>query len=221
MTTKLATVDKCFLVGAEEAVVNRNGSISPRNDRDKPQVDALQFACGYLSPYFITDPERMEVTFEDVYILIHEKIISSKNDLVPLLDQITNSGKPLLIIAEDIGGEVLATLVVKKLRGPLQVAAVRAPGSGDERKDKLRDIALLTGGKVITEGLATQLNNLWYSDLGRAKKITINMNSTMIEGRATSSQFSFDPGPDIRANAQPVQSSWINITPGARGILSA
>ncbi len=222
MTVNLATVDKRVLVRAEAGVI-RDGSVTPRNDRDKPQANSMQFNCGYLSPYFITDPENMEVAFEDVHILIHEKAISSKNDLLPLLDQITKSGKPLLIIAEDIGGEVLATLVVNKLRGPLQVAAVRAPGFGDERKDMLQDIALLTGGKVITDGLAIQLNNLRISDLGRAKKITINKNSTVIEGRATSSQFSFDPGPGMRANAQisPVQSCWPHITPGTHGILSA
>ena len=112
----------------------------------------MQFDCGYLSPYFVTDPERMEVAFENVYVLIHEKKISSKKDLLSLLEQITGSGKPLLIIAEDVEGEALATLVVSKLRGPLQVAAVRAPGFGDQRKSMLQDIALLTGGKAITEG---------------------------------------------------------------------
>lgn len=200
-----------------------DGSISPRKGRDKPQANSMQFTCGYLSPYFITDPENMEVAYEDVYIIIHEKAISSKNDLLPLLDQITKSGKPLLIIAEDIGGEVLATLVVNKLRGPLQVAAVRAHASGDEHKDVLQDIALLTGGKVITEGLGTQLNTLRISDLGWAKKITINKNSTVIEGKATSSQFPFEPGLGIRANTQtsPVQYSWPHITPGTHGILSA
>jgi chaperonin GroEL len=144
----------------------------------------MQFDCGYLSPYFITDPERMEVALENVYILIHEKKISSMKDLLPLLEQITRSGQPLLIIAEDVGSEALATLVVNKLRGPLQVAAVRAPGAGDQRKSMLQNIALLTGGKAITEGLDIPLKNIRISDLGKARKITIDKNNTVVEGRA-------------------------------------
>jgi len=128
MTAQLATVDDCILARAEEAGNIRDGSSIPRSAGDKPQVGSMQFDCGYLSPYFVTDPERMEVAFENVYVLIHEKKISSKKDLLPLLEQITKSGKPLFIIAEDVGGEALANLVVDKLRGSLQVAAVRAPG---------------------------------------------------------------------------------------------
>jgi len=144
----------------------------------------MQFDCGYLSPYFVTAPERMEVAFENVYILIHEKKISSREDLLPLLEQVTNTGKPLLIIAEDLGGAALASLVVNKLRGPLQVAAVRAPGSGDRRKSMLREIALLTGADVITTGLEVQLKNIQISHLGQAKKITIDRNKTVVEGGA-------------------------------------
>jgi chaperonin GroEL len=167
----------------EEAGSIRDGSIIPRRASDRPQVGSMQFDCGYLSPYFITDPERMEVAFENVYILIHEKKISSKKDLLPLLEQITKSGKPLLIIAEDVGGEALATLVVNKLRGPLQVAAVRAPGFGNHRKSILQDIALLTGGKAITDGLDIELKNIRISDLGLAQKITIDKNNTVVEGK--------------------------------------
>jgi chaperonin GroEL len=180
MTAQLATVHDRILARVEEAGTVGDSMI-PRSASDKPQVDAMQFDCGYLSPYFITDPERMEVTLENVYILIHEKKISSKKELLP---QITKSGKPLLIIAEDVGGEALATLVVNKLRGPLQVAAVRAPWFGDQRKNMLQDIALLTGGKAITEGLDIQLRNIQISDLGQAKKITIDKNNTVVEARA-------------------------------------
>ena len=130
MTAQLATVGDCILARAGEAGNIRDGSIIPRSAGDKPQIGGMEFDCGYLSPYFVTDPERMEVAFENVYVLIHEKKISSKKDLLPLLEQITKSGKPLLIIAGDVGGEALANLVVNKLRGPLQVAAVRVPGFG-------------------------------------------------------------------------------------------
>ncbi|HEV2399349.1 MAG TPA: chaperonin GroEL [Candidatus Sulfotelmatobacter sp.] len=147
-------------------------------------VEGMQFDRGYLSPYFVTDPERMEVTFENAYILINEKKISSMKDILPLLEQISKSGKPLLIVAEDIEGEALATLVVNKLRGTLQVAAVKAPGFGDRRKAMLQDIATVTGGKAITEDLGTKLENVQISDLGQAKKITIDKdNTTIIEGR--------------------------------------
>ena len=141
----------------------------------------MQFGCGYLSPYFVTDPERMEVVFENVYLLVHEQKISSKKDLLPLLEQIIKSGKPLLIIAEDVEGEALAMLVVNKLCAQLQVAAVRAPGFGDRRRSILQDIARLTGGKAITEGFETQLNNIRISDLGQARKITIDKNNTVVE----------------------------------------
>ncbi len=147
-------------------------------------VEGMQFDRGYLSPYFVTDPERMEVAFENAYILINEKKISSMKDILPLLEQISKSGKPLLIIAEDIEGEALATLVVNKLRGTLQVAAVKAPGFGDRRKAMLQDIATLTGGKAITEDLGIKLENVKMEDLGQAKKVTIDKdNTTIIEGK--------------------------------------
>src|SRR6202041_3308598 len=147
-------------------------------------VEGMQFDRGYLSPYFVTDPERMEAIQENAYILIHEKKISSMKDLLPLLEQIAKSGKPLLIIAEDVEGEALATLVVNKLRGTLQVAAVKAPGFGDRRKAMLQDIAILTGGKAITEDLGIKLENVQISDLGQAKKITIDKdNTTVVEGK--------------------------------------
>ncbi len=147
-------------------------------------VEGMQFDRGYLSPYFVTDPERMEVALENAYILINEKKISSMKDLLPLLEQIAKGGKPLVIIAEDVDGEALATLVVNKLRGTLQVAAVKAPGFGDRRKAMLQDIAILTGGKAITEDLGIKLENVQIADLGQAKKITIDKdNTTIVEGK--------------------------------------
>jgi len=146
-------------------------------------VEGMQFDRGYLSPYFITDPERMECILENALILIHEKKISSMKDLLPLLEQIAKLGKPLLIIAEEVEGEALATLVVNKLRGTLQCAAVKAPGFGDRRKAMLEDIAVLTGGKAITEDLGIKLENVKIEDLGTAKKITIDKdNTTIVEG---------------------------------------
>src|SRR3979411_273998 len=146
-------------------------------------VEGMQFDRGYLSPYFVTDPERMEAVLENPLILIHEKKISSMKDLLPLLEQVAKMGKPLLIIAEDVDGEALATLVVNKLRGTLNVAAVKAPGFGDRRKAMLEDIAILTGGKLISEDIGVKLENVQLSDLGRAKKITIDKdNTTIVEG---------------------------------------
>src|SRR5437867_4348548 len=146
-------------------------------------VEGMQFDRGYLSPYFVTDPERMEVILEDCYILIHEKKISSMKDLLPVLEQIAKIGKPMLIIAEDVEGEALATLVVNKLRGTLHTAAVKAPGFGDRRKAMLEDIAVLTGGKAITEDLGIKLENIKLTDLGRAKKVVIDKdNTTIVEG---------------------------------------
>jgi chaperonin GroEL len=146
-------------------------------------VEGMQFDRGYLSPYFVTDPERMEVALENPYILIHEKKISNMKDLLPVLEKIAQQGAPLLIIAEEVEGEALATLVVNKLRGTLKCAAVKAPGYGDRRKAMLEDIAVLTGGKAITEDLGIKLENLKLEDLGRAKKITIDKdNTTIIEG---------------------------------------
>jgi len=150
-------------------------------------AEGMQFDRGYLSAYFVTDPERMEVVLENPVILIHEKKISGMKDLLPVLEQVARLGRPLLIIAEDIEGEALATLVVNKLRGTLQAAAVKAPGFGDRRKAMLEDIAVLTGGKAITEDLGLKLENLKIDDLGTAKKITIDKdNTTIIEGAGSS-----------------------------------
>jgi chaperonin GroEL len=147
-------------------------------------VEGMQFDRGYLSPYFVTDPERMEAVLEDALILINEKKISSMKDLLPVLEQVAKQGRPLLIIAEDVDGEALATLVVNKLRGTLQVCAVKAPGFGDRRKAMLQDIAILTGGKAITEDLGLKLENVQMTDLGRAKKITVDKdNTTIVEGK--------------------------------------
>ena len=146
-------------------------------------VEGMQFDRGYLSPYFVTDPERMEVRLEDAYILIQEKKISSMKDLLPLLESIARTAKPLLIIAEDVDGEALATLVVNKLRGTLNVAAVKAPGFGDRRKAMLQDIAILTGGKAVTEDLGIKLEGVKIEDLGTAKRVTIDKdNTTIIDG---------------------------------------
>ncbi|MFY9607215.1 MAG: chaperonin GroEL [Blastocatellia bacterium] len=152
-------------------------------------VEGMQFDRGYLSPYFVTDPERMEATLEDAVILIHEKKISSMKDLLPLLEQVARGGKPLLIIAEDVEGEALATLVVNRLRGTLQVCAVKAPGFGDRRKAMLQDIATLTGGRAITEDLGIKLESIQLADLGRAKKVVVDKdNTTIVEGGGKSSE---------------------------------
>ncbi|MBW2430531.1 MAG: chaperonin GroEL, partial [Deltaproteobacteria bacterium] len=151
-------------------------------------VEGMQFDRGYLSPYFVTNPEKMETVFEDAYILLHEKKISAMKDLLPLLEQIAKQGKPLLIIAEDVDGEALATLVVNKLRGTLQVAAVKAPGFGDRRKAMLGDIAVLTGGQVISEDMGIKLENVTSNDLGKCKTIKIDKdNTTLVEGAGSKS----------------------------------
>jgi chaperonin GroEL len=150
-------------------------------------VEGMQFDRGYLSPYFVTDPERMETVLEDALILVHEKKISSMKDLLPLLEQVSRAGKPLLIVAEDIEGEALATLVVNKIRGTLQAAAVKAPGFGDRRKAMLEDIAILTGGQAISEDIGVKLENVKAEDLGRAKKVIITKDdTTIIEGAGKS-----------------------------------
>jgi len=152
-------------------------------------VDGMQFDRGYLSPYFVTDTERLEAVLEDPYILIYEKKISAMKDLLPLLEQVARGGKPLLIIAEDIEGEALATLVVNKLRGTLNVAAVKAPGFGDRRKAILGDIAILTGGKAITEDLGIKLEGVKLEDLGKAKRVTIDKdNTTIVDGSGKPSE---------------------------------
>jgi len=147
-------------------------------------VDGMQFDRGYLSPYFITDPEKMECTIEDAYILIYDKKVSTMKDLLPVLEKVAQSGRPLLIVAEDVEGEALATLVVNKLRGTLKVCAVKAPGFGDRRKEMLRDIAILTGGQVISEELGLKLENTTLNDLGRAKRVIVDKdNTTLVDGK--------------------------------------
>src|ERR1044072_3187741 len=175
-----------MIAKAREAV-GRDGVITVEESRtmetELDVVDGMQFDRGYLSPYFVTDPERMEAVLDNPLILINEKKVSSMKDLLPLLEQIAKLGKPLLIIAEDVEGEALATLVVNKLRGTLNIAAVKAPGFGDRRKAMLEDIAILTGGKVISEDLGIKLESVKLEDLGRAKKITIDKdNTTIVEG---------------------------------------
>ena len=176
-----------IIAGAMDKV-GKDGVITVEESKtlatDLDVVEGMQFDRGYLSAYFVTDPERMEVVLDNPVILIHEKKISSMKDLLPLLEQIAKSGKPLIIIAEDVEGEALATLVVNKLRGTLQVCAVKAPGFGDRRKAMLQDIAILTGGKAITEDLGIKLENVQIQDLGQAKKITIDKdNTTVVEGK--------------------------------------
>jgi chaperonin GroEL len=147
-------------------------------------VDGMQFDRGYLSPYFVTDPEKMEAVLDDAYILIHDKKISAMKDLLPVLEKVAQSGKPLLIVSEDVEGEALATLVVNKLRGTLKVAAVKAPGFGDRRKEMLRDVAVLTGGNVISEEVGFKLENATLADLGRAKRIVVDKdNTTLVDGK--------------------------------------
>ena len=168
-------------------------------------VEGMQFDRGYLSPYFVTDPERMEAVLENCMILLHEKKISSMKDLLPLLEQVARQGRPLLIVAEDVEGEALATLVVNKLRGTLQVCAVKAPGFGDRRKAMLEDIAILTGGKMISEDLGIKLENVKVDDLGKAKKVTIDKdNTTIVEGAGKSS--------DIQARVNVIRSQIENTT---------
>jgi len=151
-------------------------------------VEGMQFDRGYLSPYFVTDPERMEAILDDCLILIHEKKISNMKDLLPILEQVAKTGKQFLILAEDVDGEALATLVVNKLRGTLKVSAVKAPGFGDRRKAMLEDIATLTGGQVVSEDLGIKLENLALTDLGKAKRITIDKdNTTIVDGAGTRS----------------------------------
>src|SRR5215468_8367922 len=146
-------------------------------------VEGMQFDRGYLSAYFVTDSERMEAVLADVYVLIHEKKISNMKELLPVLEQVAKQGKPLLIVAEDVDGEALATLVVNKLRGTLHICAVKAPGFGDRRKEMLKDLAVLTGGQAVTEDLGLKLENLTLQDLGQAKRITVDKdNTTVVDG---------------------------------------
>lgn len=172
--------------------VGKDGTITVEEaksiDTSLDVVEGMQFDKGYLSPYFATDTEVMEAILEDAYLLIHEKKVSSLQDFLPLLQNVSKSGKPLLVIAEDVEGEALATLVVNKLRGTLNVCAVKAPGFGDRRKSMLEDIAILTGGRCLTEDLGIKLENVQLSDLGRAKRITVDKeNTTIIEGSGKAS----------------------------------
>jgi len=172
------------LIAEAMAKVGKDGVITVEDaktmETDLEFVEGMQFDRGYLSPYFITDAEKMEAVLENPVILLSEKKISSMRDLLPILEQIAKLGKPILIIAEDVEGEALATLVVNKLRGTINVAAVKAPGFGDRRKELLQDIAILTGGKVISEDLGIKLENVKVEDLGRAKKVTVNKDNTII-----------------------------------------
>ncbi len=175
------------LIAAAMEKVGKDGVITVEEAKSMATsldvVEGMQFDRGYISPYFVTDSERMEVSLQDAYILINEKKISTMKDLLPVLEAVAKTGKPLLIIAEEVEGEALATLVVNKLRGTLHVAAVKAPGFGDRRKAMLEDIAILTGGQMISEDLGLKLENVKLSDLGRAKRVTIDKdNSTIVEG---------------------------------------
>jgi chaperonin GroEL len=186
MAAKLPTVDEHILAYGEGSGAISYGGISSARANEQPQAGGMQFNRGYLSPFFITDPERMEVAFENVYILVYPGKISSKKDLLPLLEQITKNSASLLIIAENVEGEALATLVVNKLSGFLKVAAVSAPGRRNQHKSWLQEIAELTGGKVITGGFDTQLKNIQISELGQAKKVIIDKSRTVIESRGIS-----------------------------------
>ncbi len=166
-------------VGAEGVITVEESKTTETN---LEVVEGMQFDRGYLSPYFVTDLERMEVVLEDALILIHERKLSGLKDMLPMLEQVVKSGQPLLIVAEDVDGEALATLVVNKIRGTLHAAAVKAPGFGDRRKAMLEDIAILTGGKVIAEELGIKLENVGLADLGRAKKVLIDKDNTTIIG---------------------------------------
>jgi len=172
------------LIAEAMAKVGKDGVITVEDaktmETDLEFVEGMQFDRGYLSPYFITDAEKMEAVLENPVILLSEKKISSMRDLLPILEQVAKLGKPILIIAEDVDGEALATLVVNKLRGTINVAAVKAPGYGDRRKELLQDIAILTGGKLISEDLGIKLENVKVEDLGRAKKVTVNKDNTII-----------------------------------------
>ena len=168
-------------------------------------VEGMQFDRGYLSPYFVTDPQSMECVLEDAYVLIHEKKISNIKDLVPVLEKVVNSGKPLLIVAEEVEGEALATLVINKLRGTFKIAAVKAPGYGDRRKAMLQDLAIMVGGQAIFEDLGIQLENVQLSDLGRAKRIVIDKdNTTIIEGLGKTG--------DIKARIEQIRRELANST---------
>ncbi len=181
-------------------------------------VEGMQFDKGYLSPYFVTNAEAMEAILENAYILIYEKKISSLKDLLPLLEKVAKAGRPLLIISEDVEGEALATLVVNKLRGTLQVCAVKAPGFGDRRKAMLEDIAVLTGGRLISEDLGIKLENIKLEDMGRAKRVTVDKeNTTIVEGDRQKSRYPGPRCPDPSSNRRDDQRLRSRETAGAPG----
>ena len=197
-----------ILADAMEAV-GKDGVITVEEGKslqtDFEVVEGMQFDRGYLSPYFVTDSQSMEVVLEDAYVLIHEKKISNIKDLVPVLEKVVNSGKPLLIIAEDVEGEALATLVINKLRGTFKIAAVKAPGYGDRRKAMLQDVAIMCGGQAVFEDLGIKLDNLQLSDLGRVKKVVIDKdNTTLIEGAGKTA--------DIKARIEQIKREAANST---------
>src|SRR6266702_2226659 len=169
--------------GIDRAVAAVTGEEAKGLETTLEVVEGMQFDRGYLSPYFVTDPERMEAKLEDAYVLIHEKKISSMQDLLPILESIAKTGKPFILVAEDVEGEALATLVVNKIRGTLACCAVKAPGFGDRRKAMLEDIAILTGGRMIAEELGLKLENVTLKELGRCKRVVIDKdNTTLIDG---------------------------------------
>ena len=205
MTAQLATLSDRILAQLEDANAVGDSTILPGSTSDEVQIDGVEFDSGYLSPYFITDPEHMEVAFENVYILVHEGTISSRNDLLPLLERIRKSGRPVLIIADDITGEALATLVVKRLSGDLHVAAVGAPGLGDQRKSMLHAITLFTGGKTTAEGIAIQLSEMQISDLGQARRITVDQSHTCIDTLASRDPLHRTPANFVAAAGVPLE----------------
>jgi len=210
MTAISAIVDDRTLTYIEETQSIEEGiSILQPADDEPNAADGLTLGCGYLSPYFVTAPERMEVALENAYILLCGNRITSKQDLQPLLSQIRKSGRPLLIIAEAVEEEALATLVVNKLCGRLQVAAIRIPGGGGHRTKLLGDIALLTGGNAIAEDMHVHLRDIKLSDLGQARRITIHKDSTILEGRSGSGVPALRPQPCVRSDSSisPLQSS--------------
>jgi chaperonin GroEL (HSP60 family) len=211
MTARLASVDDQILARAEYPGTLRESKLIPPCVVDDSMIVGMHFDCGYLSPYFITDPERMEVIFENSYVLIHEGTLSVKQDLLPILEQIAKSGKPLLIIAESVGDDVLAALVVNKLRGPLQVAAVRAPGCGDQRKSVMQEMALLAGARIIAGSLDISLNKMQISELGWANKVTVDKNNTAIEFWTSSSHNCVSECPVQVRNARMTHEHSLNI----------
>jgi chaperonin GroEL len=222
-TDPLSSTNDCISARVEESGAIRGERSIPEGANAKPRGRGVQFDSGYLSPYFITDPERMEARLEDAYVLIHEKRLRSKRDLLPLLDQVTKSGKPLLIVAEDIEGEALATLVVRKLGGSLQVCAVKTPGLGNRRKAMVQYLAILTGGKAITEDLDVNLKDIQISNLGWARTFIIGKSNTVIEGgRAEYDQVFFQPKIGApSAFTSPVHSSVTQIIGAPYGTLLA